>query len=114
MVNIKEYLKSSLDTYFNVLNNIGYVNEDTMQYLIILSFIQELTEITFFEYLDTEDLEVLLSVLYKLSCKSCILNSPYNPTLDDLFRDPISKGQLRGTQQYDLRGTQNSNLRQEA
>ena len=114
MVNIREYLRESLDTYFEVLNNIGYVNENTMQYLIILSFIEDLTGTAFFEYITNEDLNILLEVLYKISCKSCILGAPYTPTLDDLFRGPLSNAQLRGTQQQVLKITQNSNLRQEA
>lgn len=108
MIDLNKIVEDAINKYFDALSKVGYLKEDDMYYLLILSFIQDITSYNFSELVDEDSYKVIIDAIYTLSCKSCLFSVPYLPTFDDLFRKNVIKKQLRITQGENLRHTENS------
>ena len=68
MVNV---LKETLKKYYNILSKTGYRSYDVVDLLIILSFLQELTDSKYGIFLEYEDIRSIIELLGLINDKVC-------------------------------------------
>lgn len=68
MVNV---LKETLKKYYNILSKTGYRSYDAVDLLIILSFLQELTDSKYGVFLEYEDIRSIIELLGLINDKVC-------------------------------------------
>lgn len=77
---------STIDKYYTYLDNLGYVENEEMNNILILSFINDILNI-FPQYITDEDYDIILKAVQCLSAKSCFIPSPHFLTQESLFKD---------------------------
>ena len=77
---------NAIDKYYTYLDNLGYVENEEMDNIIILSFINDILNI-FPQYITDKDYNTILKAVQCLSTKSCFISSPHFLTQESLFKD---------------------------
>lgn len=70
------YVYKALCKYFAHLCHTGYMSQDAVDKLLILTFIQRMVDCDFRGYLNEEDYNKINKALYKLYGTSCLLSYP--------------------------------------
>ncbi len=83
VVAMDEVLYKTIDKYYNILAKTGYRSYNLVYLLVILSFIQELTELKYVVWLNYDDIRKIIELLGFISDKLCEYYS--NKEID--FRD---------------------------
>lgn len=66
-----DVLKETLKKYYNILSKTGYRSYDVVDLLIILSFLQELTDSKYGIFLEYEDIRSIIELLGLINDKVC-------------------------------------------
>lgn len=76
MDNPTAYLSNSIDRYFHTLSNIGYINDSTIEKLIVFAFADDIINGIFGEVISEKDYMTINNSLYCLYNTSCLLPYP--------------------------------------
>ena len=68
MVNL---LGKTLEKYYNILSKTGYRSYEIVDYLVILSFLQELTDVKYNIFLSYEDIKNIICLLGMINDRIC-------------------------------------------
>lgn len=79
MDNLIPITLNALKEYFNILKYGGYLNKWEVHKVLILSFIEEILEGKFFDYITESDYNTMINSIYKMIPNSCTIKFPsYN------------------------------------
>ena len=111
MTNILEITSDSINNYFKILKNTGYIKKPETHRILILSFIEEMLDDKFFEYITENDYNVLINTINKLCSTSGIIKFP----TFDIYTDMIQKirvyNKAKATEDSNIRITEIGNVR---
>jgi len=110
MEEIDTVIINGLDRYFNTLCNVGYVNDDKVNRLLLLIFINEMLSGDFSHYITDDDYQSILNVLYCLG--NCMIDMPsfkvfndsiYNVNNNENLSLRYDDSLIRSTESYIIR-----------
>ena len=89
MDNITSLLINSINKYFHTLSVFGYKDYDSVNKLILLSFIEELLAGELSIFLNEEDYKSVTKCLYCICGKDCMINFPSYNSNDSIIHPNI-------------------------
>ena len=114
MESIDLFVNRVISEYFKTLGIVGYLNDDETLKILILEFIQDLLSDKYYDFLDQDSYNIIINAVYNLSCGSCIIDTPYLPTYDQLYQEIKSEFIPRKTENNYIRITENNSIREKA
>jgi hypothetical protein len=100
MFDVKNVALEALKEYFNILKYKGYLKKEEIHKVLIVSFIEEILEDKFFEYITEEDYNIMISTIYKMIPSSCTLKFPSFNTYFNLVNDIKTSNRFRASLDY--------------
>ncbi|MGN0143790.1 MAG: hypothetical protein ACI398_02320 [Clostridium sp.] len=103
---------NAIEKYYSYLENIGYIDNDDMNNILILSFINDIVKL-FSNYITDDDYTTIVKALLCLSDNSCLISAPHFLTQESLFKDSnyYKQKQFRISEDSLFRQTEDNNLR---
>lgn len=111
MDNITEISHNSLTRYFKTLKNLGYLNKTETDRVLIISFIEEMLNDKFSDFITAEDYEIIVNTVNKIVSNSCIIDFPSFHVYTELVQDIRVHNKIRATEQGYTRITNNNYVR---
>lgn len=73
-----ELLANTLNTYYKILSNVGYMSYSKVFKIMIIQYIQELFNSVYKNYITDEDVRLMNNVLYQIIGSTCEISFPSN------------------------------------
>lgn len=111
MEQLDSIIYKAINGYFALLSNMGYVRQDEIDRLIILSFLGDMKD-TFYNYLTDDDYTIICKAVDCLS-KSCLISPIQYTAQSSLLNesDYYKQGVFRISEESILRSTESDNTR---
>lgn len=111
MDNITEISHDSLNKYFKVLKNFGYLNKVETDRVLIVSFIEEMLNDKFSDFITADDYDIIVNTVNKICSNSCIIKFPSFNVYTELIQDVKTYNKPRSTEHGYTRITNNDYVR---
>ena len=90
MNNFLDIANDSLKYYFHSLFRLGYKNYEETYKILVLTFLIDLLDLDFLEFISEEDYKEIIDAIYHLAEHSSSIGFPSFPTYDNLVKDILT------------------------
>lgn len=113
VVELSDNVFTSLESYFKVLNSVGYFKSSGVNKLLVYAFIEELLTGPLRVFVSQDDYKTIQEALNCLYGTNCLIPYPEFANVDDLYGHIFSDGFLRNAlmETKDLKVASPENLR---
>lgn len=110
--NVLELMQVAFDRYFNSLRSLGYLSDDKVESLLILSFIQEVLYKSRFSALEECQYRILIDALYCLMGSNCLIDFTQLSDIEYYIGNIHTPYNVRISEDYILRESEDSQMRE--
>lgn len=103
MTNLSKITQDALNSYFKTLRYKGYLNKSEIHKILILSFIEEIIDDKFFEYITESDYNTMINAIYRMVPNSSIIKFPSYDVYTDLVQDIRTYNKFRASEDNNIR-----------
>jgi hypothetical protein len=111
MNSILDITYDSIKDYFKILKSTGYVKKSEVHKILILSFIEEMLDDKFFEFITDKDYNVFVNTINKLCSTSGIIRFPSFEIYTDMIQKVRTYSKYKTTEDSSLRTSEIGGVR---
>ena len=111
MNNLSITTQDTLTRYFEILKHGGYLQKHEVDKVLILSFIEEIIDDKFFDYITDSDYNIMINSIYRMIPNSCTIKFPSYDVYTNLINEIRTCSKYRATEDLNLRITEKNTVR---